>query len=396
MRRWFGPGILIAVGYMDPGNWATGIEAGSGYGYELGWVILLSSAAAVLLQVMAARIGLFSGQDLIGLGYTLLGRKMGHFLAGTAFIAIMATDLAEVLGFALALNLLLGIPLQVGAVLALLETVFLLYGTARRPHLLEKLVGILTLGIVGCFVYELFLLKPPTSAILQGLVPSPIILRDPSALYLALGIIGATIMPHNLYLHSTWVKGRFYGTLHSQARATARDTAWSLSLAFFVNLALLLTAAALSGTFPTQSRWGIEEAYRLFEPVAGKFAALAFGVALLLSGHNATLTSTLTGQIVLEYLLPQRLSAFWRGLLLRSMSLLPALVSLFIWGAEYLSDMLVLSQVILSLQLPFVLLPMLYFLRRVHHAAPTGIAYLLTWVISLVITGLSVLLLFVS
>lgn len=381
---------------MDPGNWATGIEAGSGFGYELGWVILLSSASAILLQVMAARIGLFSGQDLIGLGYTLLGRRMGNFLAGTALIAIMATDLAEVLGFALALYLLLGLPLQVGAVLALLETIFLLYWTARRPQLLEKLVGILTLGIVGCFTYELILLKPPASDILQGLIPSSIVLRDSSALYLALGIIGATIMPHNLYLHSAWVKGRFYGTLHTQARTTARDTAWSLSLAFFVNLALLLTAAALSSTSQSQNRWGIEEAYRLFEPVAGKFAALAFGIALLFSGHNATLTSTLTGQIVLEYLLPQRLSAFWRGLLVRSLSLLPALLALFLWGAEHLSDMLVLSQVILSLQLPFVLLPMLYFLRKVRHAIPTQTAYLLTWLISLVITGLSVLLLFIS
>lgn len=394
MRRWIGPGLLIAVGYMDPGNWATGIEAGSGFGYNLAWVILLSSAAAMLLQVVAARLGLFSGQDLIGLGYTLLGRRTGRLLAFTALFAVMATDLAEVLGFALALHLLFGLPLEVGAVFALVETVFVLYWTARRPHLLETLVGILTLGIVGIFFYELLLLKPDPIAVARGLVPSTLLLHDQQALYLALGLIGATIMPHNLYLHSAWVKGRFYGTLTRQARTTARDTAWSLSLAFFVNVSLLITAAALRGVPDPFNRWGIEDAYRLFEPAVGKLAALAFGVALLFSGHNATLTSTLTGQIVLEYLLPHRLSAFWRGLLVRSLSLLPALLALIFWGAEHLSDMLVLSQVLLSLQLPFVLLPMLYFLRRVREAHPGPIAYTLTWVISMMVTGLNLVLIF--
>ncbi|MCX8112664.1 MAG: Nramp family divalent metal transporter [Bacteroidia bacterium] len=394
MRRWIGPGVLVAVGYMDPGNWATGIEAGSGFGYALLWVIFFSSAAAILLQVAAARLGLFSGQDLVGLGYTLMGSRLGGFLALTALLAVMATDLAEVLGFALALHLLVGLPLEVGAIFALIETVIVLYWTAKRPRLLEGLVGLLTLGIVGIFVYELILLKPPLGEVMRGFVPSARVLKNPEALYLALGLIGATIMPHNLYLHSAWVKGRFYGTLPEQARLTARDTAWSLSIAFFVNGALLLTAAALKATHTPDARWGIQEAHRLFEPSVGKAAALAFAVALLLAGHNATLTSTLTGQLILEYLLPSRLSAFWRGLLLRSVSLLPALLALLIWGSEHLSDMLVLSQVFLSLQLPFVLIPMLYFLSRIRAASFGRIGHTLVWLISLTIVTLNIFLLF--
>ncbi|MCS7297810.1 MAG: Nramp family divalent metal transporter [Bacteroidia bacterium] len=393
MRRWIGPGILVAVGYMDPGNWATGIEAGSGYGYVLGWVILLSSASAMLLQVAAARLGLFSGHDLIGLGYLLLGQRVGKILALTALLAVMATDLAEVLGFALALRLLFKIPLEAGAVLALIETVLVLSWTARRPHLLEKLVGILTFAVIGIFIYELIELKPSWKAVFQGFLPSGEILHDREALYLALGLIGATIMPHNLYLHSAWVQGRFFGEPAAQARLTARDTAWSLSLAFFVNASLLITAAALCQAPDPLRRWGIEQAYVLFEPVAGPFAASAFAIALLFSGHNATLTTTLTGQIVLGYLLPTQISAFWRGLLLRSLSLFPALAALFLWGERHLSAMLVFSQVFLSLQLPFVLLPMLYFFVKVKRAAFGHVGQGLTWLISLTVVALNLYLL---
>lgn len=393
MRRWVGPGILVAVGYMDPGNWATGIESGSRFGYALAWVILLSSAAAILLQIAAARLGIFSHQDLVGLGYSLLGRRLGTFLALTALLAIMATDLAEVLGFALALHLLFKFPLEVGAVLALIETIIVLYWTARRPQLLEYLVGALTLGILGIFIYELVLLKPPLESVLRGFVPSPLIFQNREALYLALGLIGATIMPHNLYLHSAWVKGRFYGSFSQQAQTTARDTAWSLSLAFFVNVALLLTAAALSAMHGAGTAWGIEDAYRLFEPTVGKLAGTAFAVALLFAGHNATLTSTLTGQLVLEYLLPQRLSSFWRGLLVRSLSLVPALLALTFWGKAHISEMLVLSQVLLSLQLPFVLAPMLYFFHHIRSAAFGPVGHLLVWAISLIVIGLNIFLL---
>ncbi|MCX7606175.1 MAG: Nramp family divalent metal transporter [Bacteroidia bacterium] len=389
MRRWIGPGVLVAVGYMDPGNWATGIEAGSGYGYSLAWVILVSSTAAILLQIIAARLGVCTQMDLVGLGYRFLGARMGKFLAFTAFIAVIATDLAEVLGFSLALRLLTGLPMSVGAVLALVEVVFILYWTSRRPRALESLVGILTLAIVFIFIFELFLLRPPFFSIVEGLKPSALVLKEKEALYLTLGLIGATIMPHNLYLHSAWIRKRFSGDIYSQTQAITRDTTSSLSLAFFVNIALLITAAALRGTPNPLERWGIEEAYRLFEPALGTAAMAAFGVALLLSGHNATLTSTLTGQIVLEYLLPRRLSPTLRSLALRTLSLLPALLALSLWGEKHVSDLLVLSQVILSLQLPFVLLPMLYFLHKVPQASPSRLALILTYVISISLIALN-------
>lgn len=393
MRRWVGPGLLVAVGYMDPGNWATGIEAGSGYGYSLAWVILFSSVAAILLQIVAARLGLYGKADLIGLGYRFLGRKVGHFLTATAFMAVVATDLAEVLGFALALRLLIGLPMAIGAVLAFVEVLVVLYWSARRPHALEMLVGGLTLGIVSIFGYELWLLRPSWEAIQAGFIPAWESLRQPGALYLALGLIGATIMPHNLYLHSAWIQKRFAGDLTTQTRIMERDTILSLSLAFFVNIALLIVAASLAGNAEAGQRWGIEEAYRLFAPSLGAGAMVAFGIALLLSGHNATLTSTLTGQYVLEYLLPRRLSPTLRSLALRTLSLLPALIALTVWGETHVSDLLILSQVILSLQLPFVLLPMLYFLWKLPQARPHPVALTLTYGISLCITGLNLYLL---
>lgn len=392
--RLIGPGILVAVGYMDPGNWATGIAAGSQYGYQLGWVILASSMVAMLLQVLSARIGIVTGQDLVGLGYIYFGRWGGGFLALTALIAVIATDLAEVLGFALALNLLLKLPLSAGAFLALVETLLVLSWAGRRPHLLEVLVGLLTLGIVGIFVYELWLLRPAAAEMGRSLLPNGLILRDGEALYLALGLIGATIMPHNLYLHSAWARGHFRGT--EGFRALTADTVRSLGLAFFVNIALLWTAATLRlhtlESSPTG--WGITEAYYLFEPTLGSAAAgIAFGIALLLAGHNATLTSTLAGQIVLEHLIPQRLSPTWRALLVRGAAIVPATLALLIWGQNHLNDLLVFSQVVLSLQLPFVLLPMLFILWKLPAVGISRWTYGLAATISLVIISLNLLLL---
>ncbi len=391
--RWVGPGILVAVGYMDPGNWATGISAGSEYGYDLGWIILVSSGVAILLQVLAARIGIITGQDLVGLGYQYFGRKGGAFLAFTALIAVIATDLAEVLGFSLALHLLFGIPLAAGGLLALLEVVLVLSWTSRRPQLLEVLIGVLTLSIVAIFAYELWLLKPSLVGIGRGLVPDKLILEDPDALYLALGLIGATIMPHNLYLHSAWAKGHFHG--QSEFRRLTIDTVRSLGVAFFVNIALLWTAAALRlRADSTDMSWGITEAYYLFEPTLGNaWAGIAFGVALLFSGHNATLTSTLAGQIVLEHLLPRRLSPAWRAILLRSTAIVPATLALLIWGASHLNDLLIWSQIILSLQLPFVLIPMLFFTQKLPAVGISSWTYGLTVVISLLIVSLNILLL---
>jgi len=391
--RWVGPGILVAVGYMDPGNWATGIAAGSQFGYSLGWVILVSSAVAILLQILAARIGIVSGQDLVGLGYTYFGRRGGSLLALTALVSVIATDLAEVLGFALALNLLLGLPLSVGAFLALIETVLVLSWTSRRPYVLEGLVGLLTLAVVGIFVYELWLLRPSLGELGRGLIPNGLIFQDTEALYLALGLIGATIMPHNLYLHSAWARGHFQG--EGRFRDLTIDTIRSLGVAFFVNVALLWTAATLRlWVGGEEASWGITEAYHLFEPTLGSAAAgVAFGVALLFSGHNATLTSTLAGQIVLEHLLPRRLSPLWRALLVRTAAIVPATLALLLWGQTHLNDLLVWSQVILSLQLPFVLIPMLLYLQKLPAVGISRWTYSFAAAVSLLIVSLNLLLL---
>jgi manganese transport protein len=391
--RWVGPGILVAVGYMDPGNWATGISAGSQYGYALSWVILASSAMAILLQVLAARLGIVSGQDLVGLGYTHLGHQAGTFLAVTALIAVIATDLAEVLGFALAMQLLFGLPLEAGALLAFIETIFVLSWTSQRPRLLESLIGILTLAIVGIFAYELWVLRPSPAALVRSLLPNSLPLQDTNALYLALGLIGATIMPHNLYLHSAWARAHFPDPRRFSALTS--DTVRSLALAFFVNVALLWTAATLqTATQSPTEEWGIAEAYALFEPVVGSvWAAYLFGMALLFSGHNATLTSTLAGQVVLEHLLPKRLSTLWRGLLLRTAAIFPALLALLYWGQAHLNALLVWSQVILSLQLPFVLMPMLIFLRKCPAVQISPWTYGLTASLSFLILSLNFLLL---
>lgn len=375
--RWVGPGILVAVGYMDPGNWATGITAGSTYGYALSWVILVSSLVAMLLQVLAARVGIVSGQDLVGLGYTFFGPKGGHFLAATALVAVIATDVAEVLGFALALKLLTGLPLAIGGVLAFIETLIVLSWTARRPQVLERMVGLLTLGIVGIFAWELSLVRPRLDAMLGGLVPNSLVLQDAQALYLALGLVGATIMPHNLYLHSAWARGHFSEGWSGQFRALTQDTIRSLLLAFFVNVALLWTAAGLKAAGAAGEGWGITEAFYLFTPVLGStLAGVLFGVALLLSGHNATLTSTLAGQVVLEHLLPRRLSPSLRALLVRSLAIIPAVAALLWWGETHLNDLLIWSQVLLSLQLPFVLVPLLIFVRRLPAVRVSPWAYL--------------------
>lgn len=358
--RGLGPGILIAVGYMDPGNWATDIEAGTQYGYALLWVVAVSSLAAIFFQNLAARVGIIFQCDLIGLGYKFFSKPIAHFLTLTALVAVWATDLAEVLGFALGLKLLLGIPLIVGVGLSVIEAFLVLTFTYKRIGVLELIVGVLTLVIVAGFVYELGLIGPRAEEILRGFIPTSQIFTDTYALYLSLGIVGATIMPHNLYLHSHLVVGRFSGTQEAQLQKAQKDTWLNLGMAFFVNAALLILAA---GTFyPAHEAVGIERAYELLAPLLGvKIASVIFALLLLLSGHNATLTSTLAGQTVWNYLLPQKFSPFMQGMLVRILTLVPATLGLFIWGEEHLSEILVLSQVILSLQLSFVVLPLVYF-----------------------------------
>ncbi|MGQ9863125.1 MAG: Nramp family divalent metal transporter [Bacteroidia bacterium] len=390
--RGLGPGILIAVGYMDPGNWATDLEAGSRYGYALLWVVAVSSLAAIFFQNLAVRVGLVFQSDLIGLGYRFFRKPVARFLTLTALGAVWATDVAEVLGFALGLKLLFGIPLFIGVGLSVLEAFVVLTLTYKRVGALELIVGLLTLGIFGGFVYEMLLIGPQMHAVIQGFIPTGQIFMDPYVLYLSLGIVGATLMPHNLYLHSYLVIGRFSGTHEAQLQKAQKDTWLNLGMAFFINAALLILAAEVF--YPEYEAGSIERAHELLAPLLGaKVASVVFALLLLLSGHNATLTSTLTGQTIWNYLLPQKLSPFAQGMLVRILTLLPAMLALYVWGENNLSGILVLSQVILSLQLSFVVLPLVYFASRLPAHKLSTYSLRGAWALGILLLSLNVYLL---
>ena len=373
LLRRLGPGLLISVGYMDPGNWATDIEAGSRFGYGLLWVVVASSLAAMLLQTLAARLGIASGLDLAQLcraRYGPLGRTALWLLAETA---IIATDLAEVLGCALAFHLLFGVPMLVGAGLTLFDTLVVLALQGRGLQRLEAVVLGLVATIGACFAYELAVVGVDGAAALRGLQPSLALLHEPHALALAIGIVGATVMPHNLYLHSALVQPvPEAGGLPSAAMATETaaeksrairtasvDTVGSLALALLVNAAILLLAAqAFHGHGRVVADIG--DAYRLLEPLTGvSLAAALFGVALLASGQSSTITGTLAGQVVMEGFLRLRMPLWQRRLLTRSLALVPAFVGLAWLGDSAVGRLLVASQIVLSLQLPFALWPLL-------------------------------------
>ncbi len=359
-----GPGALIAVGYMDPGNWATNLAGGSRFGYVLLPVILLANLIAMLLQALSVRLGIASGCDLAELCRQEYPRPVAIGLWVLAEGAIVATDLAEVLGSALALNLLFGVPLVMGVALTALDVLVILALPARGVLRLETLVAAITFLVVACLLAELLLARPDLRQVLAGCLPSRRILTDPNMLYLAVGILGATVMPHNLYLHSGLVRALAGKTTpaarEAAIRAATRDSNVSLLVALFVNAALLVLAAA---TFFRAGRRDVVElgdAYRLLSPLLGGFgASVVFGVALLLSSQNATLAGTLAGQIVMEGFLRIRLRPWLRRLFTRLLAILPALVVVELAGHGGLARLLLLSQAILSLQLPFAVFPLL-------------------------------------
>ena len=370
LLRRLGPGLLISVGYMDPGNWATDIEAGSRFGYGLLWVVVASSLAAMLVQTLAARLGIASGLDLAQLcraRYGPLGRTALWLLAETA---IIATDLAEVLGCALAFHLLFGVPMLVGAGLTLFDTLVVLALQGRGLRRLEAIVLGLVATIGACFAYELTVVGIDGAAALHGLRPSLALLREPHALALAIGIVGATVMPHNLYLHSALVQpapekdggppGTETAAEKSRAIRTASiDTGGSLAIALLVNASIMVLAAQ---AFHGHGRLvaDIGDAYRLLEPLTGvSLAAMLFGVALLASGQSSTITGTLAGQVVMEGFLRLRLAIWQRRLLTRMLALVPAFIGLAWLGDGAVGRLLVASQIVLSLQLPFALWPLL-------------------------------------
>ena len=361
-----GPGYLISVGYMDPGNWATDLGGGSAYGYTLLSVVLLSSLMAMLLQALSVRLGIATGRDLARASRDAYPRPVAVALWLFAEIGIIACDLAEVLGTAIALELLFGLPLLWGVLLTGFDTLVVLALQRFGFRWLEAVVMTLILLIILCFGYELILAKPDLSALAAGLVPQAAILRDGGALFIAVGIIGATVMPHNLYLHSALVQTRRY-SLDQAGKAEAIrfstiDSTIALTFALLVNAAILVLAAATFHSSGHIEIAEIQDAYQLMAPLLGApIAAIVFALALLFSGQNSTLTGTLAGQIVMEGFLDIRLAPWLRRLLTRLLAILPAALVIIIAGEAATGKLLIASQVVLSLQLPFAMVPLVLF-----------------------------------
>lgn len=361
--RFAGPGLLIAVGYMDPGNWATDIEAGSVFGYSLLFVVLLSSLAAILLQVLALRLGIVARVDLARACRDRYGPKARTALWLMAEVAIIACDVAEVLGSALALHLLFGVSLVLGIVITAFDTLLVLGLKGKGFRQVEAIVLGLVVTISVSFAIELSLVGPDWHAVAAGFVPRIDALRDPHALYIAIGILGATVMPHNLYLHSSIVQTRDAGTsaadTSSALRLSTLDTVGSLSLALLVNAAILTLAA---GAFHTTGHTGvtdIQDAYHLLDPIVGSgVAGILFGVALLASGQSSTFTGTIAGQVIMEGFLNLKIPCWQRRLITRGLALVPALCGVLWLGDKGVGTLLVASQVVLSLQLPFAIWPL--------------------------------------
>src|SRR5436309_6524135 len=361
-----GPGYMVAVGYMDPGNWATDLAGGARFGYALLSVILISNLMAILLQSLALKLGIVTGRDLAQACRDYYSRRVSLFLWVLCEIAIAACDLAEVLGSAIALNLLFGLPLAWGVCLTALDVLAVLYLQHKGFRYLEALV-ITLIGIIGvCFALEIVFSRPSFSAILAGFVPSSGILRNPDMLYIAIAILGATVMPHNLYLHSSIVQTRKYQPTQEGMREAIRfatiDSTVALTFALFINAAILIVSAATFYQTGNQHVAEIGEAYRLLSPLLGTtLASVLFAIALLCSVQNFTLTGTLAGQIVMEGFLNIRLRPWLRRLITRLLAIVPAVICVLLYGESGTTNLIVLSQVILSLQLSFAVFPLVQF-----------------------------------
>jgi len=389
-----GPGYLVAVGYMDPGNWATDLAGGSQFGYTLLSVILASNLMAVLLQGLASKLGIVTGRDLAQACRDHYSRPVNIALWLLCEVAIAACDLAEVIGSAIALNLLFGIPLAVGVLVTALDVLLLLYLQNKGFRVLEALVILLVATVGLCFVFELVISRPDLAGVARGFVPSPSILSDRDKLYVAIGILGATVMPHNLYLHSSVVQTRKYEESAEGKREAVRfafiDSTIALSFALFINASILIVAAA---TFHRAGYTGvaeIQDAHELLTPLLGVGGASAvFALALLASGQNSTLTGTLAGQIVMEGFLNIRIRPWLRRLITRAIAIVPAAATAILYGERGTAKLLILSQVILSLQLSFAVFPLVRFTSErakmgefVNPAWLKALAYLVAGVIA--------------
>jgi manganese transport protein len=358
-----GPGLLVSVGYMDPGNWATDIEAGSRYGYALLWVVGCASLSAILLQTLSLRLGLVARKDLARACRDRYSPSVNRFLWLMAELAIVACDVAEVLGSALALHLLFGVSLLLGIAITAFDTLIVLGLQGKGFRQVEAIVLGLIVTIGACFAIELTMVGVDWGAAARGFVPHGAALRDPHALLLAVGILGATVMPHNLYLHSSIVQTRHVALDERSCRDAIRlstlDTVVSLSFALLVNAAILiLAAAAFHSSHSTVTE--IQDAYHLLDPlVGGSLASLLFGVALLASGQSSTLTGTIAGQILMEGFLDLKIPCYQRRLITRGLALVPAFFGVLWAGEGGVGKLLVVSQVVLSFQLPFAIWPLI-------------------------------------
>jgi manganese transport protein len=397
-----GPGMMVAVGYMDPGNWATDLAGGAQFGYLLLSVVLISNIMAILLQHLSLKLGIATGRDLAQACRDHFSRPVGLILWVLCEIAIAACDLAEVIGSAIALNLLFGIPLVAGVLLTAADVLVVMLLQHRGFRYIESLVAGLIFLIGGCFAYELLVAQPEIAAVLGGLVPSSQVITNPTALYIAIGILGATVMPHNLYLHSSIVQTRAYkrddeGKAQAIKFATI-DSTVALLFAFFINAAILIMAAAAFYGTEHAGVADIGDAYQLLTPVLGaSFASTLFAVALLASGQNSTLTGTLAGQIVMEGFLNIRLRPWLRRLITRLIAIVPAVIVTALYGERGTGELLILSQVILSLQLSFAVVPLVMFtsdkVKMGRFVNPRWLTAL-AWSITAVIVSLNGYLLF--
>lgn len=389
-----GPAYLVSVGYMDPGNWATDIAGGSQFGYTLVWVLLMSNLMALLLQSLSARLGIVTQRDLAQASRETYSKFINYILYFLAEIAIAACDLAEVLGMAIGINLLFDIPLMEGVLITVLDTFLLLFLINKGIRKMEAFIIALVAIIGFSFIFEMIFAEPEVSKIIAGLVPS---IPNSAALYIAIGIIGATVMPHNLYLHSSLVQTRKFDRSPAGIKQALKynliDSTIALNLAFFVNAAILILAAATfhkNGMFEVAE---IQDAHQFLEPLLGtKWAPILFAVALIAAGQSSTVTGTLAGQIVMEGYLHLRIQPWVRRIITRLIAIVPALIVIYIYGESVTGKLLILSQVILSLQLGFAIIPLIHFvsdkskMNGFHISKTTQVV---SWIIASIIVSLN-------
>ena len=389
-----GPAYLVSVGYMDPGNWATDIAGGSQFGYKLIWVLLMSNLMALLLQSLSARLGIVRGLDLAQASRNTYPAYINYPLYVLAQIAIVACDLAEIIGMAIGLNLLFGLPLIWGISITILDTFLLLFLMNKGMRMMEVFIVSMVFIVGISFLTEMLIVKPLLGEVISGFKPS---ILTGNALYIAIGIIGATVMPHNLYLHSSLVQTRKIERTPQGIKESLKynfiDTAIALNLAFFVNAAILILAATAffkNGLFEVAE---IQDAYKLLDPIFGSVAPTLFAIALIASGQSSTITGTLAGQIVMEGHLKLRIQPWIRRLLTRMMAIIPAFYTILYFGEGALGGLLVLSQVVLSLQLGFAVIPLIHFnsdqTKMKEYAIKTWVK-ILAWLTALIIVSLNV------